>query len=292
MSTIRQSLLQWCCQHRIERFRGGYRLEQHLRKSLPIAIKGYPPVYVDMANPNWQAKELFSKEKNAAWDYEEYVAETLRRLIRPGDIAFDIGANIGLYTIFMHQLGAKIFAFEPNPKLIPNLRRTLKALPSAGLLEVALSDRCGDATLFVPSDHDMASLGNWRGEAEERQCSMTTLDTIGLPPPDLIKCDVEGAELRVFRGGEKMLSDREKAPVIVFEEQAVAAEALGFEQCAAQKYLASLPSRYRFFLINRETRSLEVAGERPSIWCDLLAVPECRTDRMARLSTNTTAAGA
>ena len=156
---------------------------------------------------------------------------------------------------------------------------------------MGLSDQCGAATLFVPRDHDMASLGNWRGEAEQRQCSLTTLDTIDLPSPDLIKCDVEGAELRVFRGGAKMLSNVETAPIILFEEHAGAAGTLGLEQNAAQQYLGSLPSRYRFFLINRETCGLDPAAGRSDIWCDLLAVPECRKGRMTQLSAKAASAG-
>lgn len=284
MNTIRQSLLHWCRRHHVERFRGGYRLEQYLRKSLPVLIKDYTPVYVDMARPNWQAKELFSRDENAAWDYEPHVSATLQMLVRPGDIVYDIGANIGLHTIYLHRLGAKVFAFEPNPKLIPNLRRTIKPLHSAQLFNMALSDRRGTATLFVPRDHDMASLGNWREDSEQCQCPMTTLDSLQLPPPDLIKCDVEGAELRVFRGGQAMLSNPDTAPIVLFEEHAVAAGTQGFEQDAAQKYLAALPSRYQFFLMNRETCGLDPVGERASDWCDLLAVPECRMDRMTGLS--------
>lgn len=202
MSSIQRSLLQWCFRHRIERFRGGYRLERVLGESLPIAIENSPPVYIDMLHPNWQARELFSHNESIPWNYERHVSETLRQLLRSGDVVYDIGANIGLHTILLHKLGAKVFAFEPNPALIPNLQRTIRALPSAQLLPVALSDQSGTATLFVPVDHDMASLGNWREETERRQCSMTTLDALDLPRPDLIKCDVEGAELRVFRGGQ------------------------------------------------------------------------------------------
>ena len=115
MGTIRKSLLRWCYQHRIERFRGGYRLEQYLGKPIPVSINGYPPVYIDMQHPNWQAMQLLLRDENAPWDYEMHVAETLRKLLRPGDVVYDIGANIGLHTIFMHQLGANVFAFEPNP---------------------------------------------------------------------------------------------------------------------------------------------------------------------------------
>jgi FkbM family methyltransferase len=285
MSTIRQSLLRLCYLHHLDRYRGGYRFKQLMlagQRSVPVKLgKEYPPVYVDLIDPNWQAMRLFLGQSAGGEDYERHVSETLRNLIRPGDIVYDIGANIGLHSIFIHGLRAKVFAFEPNPKLIPNLRRTFEALRSARLSDVALSDECGTATLFVPKDHDMASLGNWREDAEEWKCPMTTLDALDLPKPDLIKCDVEGAELRVFRGGAKMLSDQERAPIIVFEEQANASGALGFAQDAAQKYLASLPSRYKFFLIDRETCKLEpVQDKRPGIWCDLLAVPGCRQDRL------------
>jgi FkbM family methyltransferase len=285
MSTIRQSLLRLCYLRNLDRYRGGYRFRQLMlagQRSVPVKLgKQYPPVYVDLIEPNWQALPLFLGYMAGGEHYERHVSETLLNLIRPGDIVYDIGANIGLHSILIYTLGAKVFAFEPNPKLIPNLRRTFKGLRSGQLFHVALSDESGRAAFYVPKDHDMASLGNWREDAEELECSMTTLDSLDLPRPDLIKCDVEGAELRVFRGGAKMLSDREHAPIVLFEEHAGAAGAQGFTQDAAQKYLASLAPQYEFFLIDRETCKLEPASDqRLGTWCDLLAVPACRQDRM------------
>src|SRR5687768_1994453 len=73
-------------------------------------------------------------------------AEVMRQFVRPGDVVFDIGAHLGFYTLLLSKLageGGKVFAFEPNPELLPSLRRTLEEPKNVQLFEVALSDKEG-----------------------------------------------------------------------------------------------------------------------------------------------------
>lgn len=268
--------------------RGAHRLSGMIARrhtSFPVLIDGYPPLYIDLSSGHWQARELFCKTPLKTWIYEPHVLRVMREIVRAGDIAFDIGANIGFYSIVLNSLKAEVYSFEPNMRLLPNLEKSLKGLtPKITVLPLALSDESGSATLYVPEGggHDMASFGQWRKSADEFQCRMATLDSLGLPQPDFIKCDVEGAEAKVFRGAAKMVSDAHRAPVIIFEEHLGMANALGLDKQAAQKYLASVPSRYSFLLIDKESGKLQPsAGERP-YWCDVLAVPECKMERLRR----------
>ena len=115
------SLLRWIYRANLQsRVRGAHRVSQMLGKyttSSPVQISGYPTIYVNAAFGNVTERSLFCESPVAAWKYEPHVSDLLRAIVRPGDIAFDIGANIGLLSILLHALGAKVYSFEPNPKL-------------------------------------------------------------------------------------------------------------------------------------------------------------------------------
>jgi FkbM family methyltransferase len=161
----------------------------------------------------------------------------MRAFVRPCDTVYDVGAHFGFYTLLLADLvgdSGRVCGFEPNPELLPSLRRTLSDKTNVDLFEVALSDSIGTINLFVPEDASMASLSDWTkgsaGNVHTVSCEMLTIDHLvdagRLPIPQFIKCDVEGAELSVFRGGMKTL-DRVEAPVVLFEVNAAAANAAG-----------------------------------------------------------------
>ena len=101
------------------------------------------------------------------------------------------------------------------------------------------------------------------------------IETGVIPPPDFIKCDVEGAELRVFQGARKTL-DRLDAPIILFEANACASSAFDLEVSAAKDFLATLekPS-YRFFEI-RDGANLANLQALDSNFTNVLAVPKSK----------------
>jgi len=152
----------------------------------------------------------------------------LASLTRPGSIAIDVGANVGQYSAVLARalqgLGL-VLAFEPNPlayeALVKGCRNKL-VLP----LSCALSNRSGIGTLSVP----LSPTGEMQiqlGSIEESprkmghqrfSVALERLDTF-LPVLNLgvsvVKIDVEGFELEVLKGAEKLLS--EQRPPIVIE---------------------------------------------------------------------------
>jgi FkbM family methyltransferase len=77
----------------------------------------------------------------------------MRRIVRPGDVVFDVGAHIGLHNVmFSAAVGpaGRLHAFEANPRKIHALAATLGRLPNATLHPFGLSDHSGEAVLFVP----------------------------------------------------------------------------------------------------------------------------------------------
>jgi FkbM family methyltransferase len=191
-------------------------------QSVPIAVHG-EYVFVNLEDGPSHLLLAGSPWADPPWETDEQ--ELMRRLLRSGDVAFDIGAHIGLHTVLLAQLvgpAGAVHAFEPNPRRVAALAATLDRLPRAQLHAVALGDRVAEAPLFVPHDESMASLADWTdgraGGIEVRACAVRPLDDLvragEAPLPYFIKCDVEGAELRVFMGARWVL-DRPDAPFIL-----------------------------------------------------------------------------
>src|SRR5690349_18421360 len=253
-------LLRWYLRTRL---RGRTRLTaivtRHLRPlwSVPIRIQDCPPLFVDLRSGH--AQYLLQGEPWPRAPREQPEQDAMRRVVAPGDVALDIGANMGIHTVLLAKLigpRGKLFAFEPNRTLLPPLRRTVDGLPNTSLHTCALSDRAGQSAFFVPADDTKASLANWTDEAidgiaREEICERRRLDDMvaegAIAQPDFIKCDVEGAELLVFRGARGVL-DRPDAPIVLFEVNAYTARVFGFDTSDAKDFLAALPTaRYRFF---------------------------------------------
>ncbi len=155
----------------------------------------------------------------------------VRSSLRPGDCCLDIGSHKGAYAYWMaKRVGPTglVAAFEPQPNYAAMQRRLwqYRGCTQVRVEELALSDHTGSATLYLPSwgPSPGASLARSSLGAEVREVTvpMTTLDLYAkehtLPRVAFIKCDVEGHELSVFKGGEAML--RRDKPRLLFECEA------------------------------------------------------------------------
>jgi FkbM family methyltransferase len=130
----------------------------------------------------------------------------LSEFIKPGDLAFDVGANIGDRTDLMLSLGAKVVAFEPQPILAREVRARASA-KRLTVVEAALGPQIGRADLFLTWLTRTASLNadwdaNSTGEHGKINVPVTTLDVeirkYGLPV--FCKMDIEGFEAEVLKG--------------------------------------------------------------------------------------------
>ena len=155
----------------------------------------------------------------------------LPKLIRPGDVAFDVGANYGQYVRVLSPLvGAtgQVHAFEPSRITMEGLRLMcrLLRLRNVAFHPLALSDQEGTAQLEIPiKDGGHLGIGLARLHSGEHPPSLsepvtiTTLDAFmeqnDLRACDFIKCDVEGAEYRVLQGGIETL--RRYRPRLILE---------------------------------------------------------------------------
>lgn len=150
-----------------------------------------------------------------------------RSLIRPGDTVMDVGANIGLWVMGAARHAGpqgNVHAFEPVPENFARLTRNLalNGLNQVCCQQLALSDRSGRAVFYSATDHNsgLGSLTQRDRADRQMETEVMTLDDYceerAIHGIDLMKVDVEGAELMVFRGAPRVLSST-KAPIIMFE---------------------------------------------------------------------------
>lgn len=151
--------------------------------------------------------------------YDLAVSELLFRLIRPGDLVVDAGANIGYMSVLAATAGAHVMAFEPNPELQPILRQNLGA--RGEVRPVALGAHPHQAVLVAPdpSAHNsgLARLGT-STDAGAVPVQVETLDEeLRGRSVAILKLDVEGSEGAVLEGAMSALKDR-RLRHIIFED--------------------------------------------------------------------------
>jgi len=154
--------------------------------------------------------------------YESKEPETLDWIdgFSKDDILFDIGANIGLYSLYAGKRGMRVYSFEPEGQNYAGLSNNCLAneLSKVTPYCMALADREHFELLYVTSTNPGDSQHNL-GAANpifRRECSgtqgifATTLDRLcfdhGFPVPQHIKIDVDGIEDRILAGGQKVLA--------------------------------------------------------------------------------------
>jgi FkbM family methyltransferase len=140
--------------------------------------------------------------------YELNKQETLSRFVRPGMTVYDIGAQAGYYTLIFSRLvgpAGRVFAFEPCAENLHHLVNhvNINCLTNVRIVQAAVGKSSG---LYAFTTN--------RGKCENRitrgdsplMVSVVNLDSIRLPPPDLMKIDIEGGESEALLGATCLLS--------------------------------------------------------------------------------------
>jgi FkbM family methyltransferase len=150
------------------------------------------------------------------WGYTNYELGTVRlfaELLKTKRCIFDVGANIGFYTLLAAcaiKDRGEVHAFEPHPEVFQWIayNSDLNGFSALRLNQVALSDVDGEVPLFMPADSSAwtnASLvEGFMSQQDPIEINAVRFDTYCSKhlhvPVDLLKVDVEGAELKVFHG--------------------------------------------------------------------------------------------
>jgi FkbM family methyltransferase len=143
---------------------------------------------------------------------EPPVQEALRRLLAPGAVFYDIGANVGFFTILGARLvgpTGRVIAFEPVPACARAVARNiaLNGFGHAEIREQAVGAASGSARLLVVGEASwshLASTGRHADVRAEIDVEVVAIDELvaagAIPPPDVLKIDTEGAELQAIDG--------------------------------------------------------------------------------------------
>ena len=209
-------------------------------------------------------------------EYEPEVSRFIRRALRPGMVVFDVGANIGHFTLLAaKRVGAagQVHAFEPAKsecdKLAANV--ALNGFGNVVVNRVAVCEQSGQVALQTLTD----GLGLYNtlgrpfrsGEFASVMVPCTSLDDYvrerQIGRVDLIKIDIEGAEINALTGAAQLLS-RDDAPVIVCEFSDPAATGMGHSTRELRREIEALGFR----IFRYEMQSGALVEEPPREWYD------------------------
>jgi FkbM family methyltransferase len=189
-------------------------------KEMVVTISGGPAKGLVFPVKLPQDKQMWI----GTWELD--FAEALQRNVRSGWVCYDIGGYKGYYAGVMALQGAsKVVIFEPMPGNIEKIRKMIGLNPSLpiSLEEAAVSDSSGEAVFNLMPEETMGKLEKSafqeRDQAQQQLTVRTvTLDDLvrrGMPEPDFIKIDVEGAEEFVLGGAVELL--QRKKPLLMIE---------------------------------------------------------------------------
>ncbi len=163
---------------------------------------------------------IIGSGENGCWlgSYEYAKQLLFSQTIRQGDVVFDVGANVGIYTLLSSVLVGErgsVFSFEPDPRNLFYLKEHVRinSMKNVTVVEAAVTDSSGAArfqrNLGSPATGHLSPVG-------DVNVKTISLDGFvfeqGFPGPNCIKIDVEGAEELVLRGAGNIL--RKYHPVL------------------------------------------------------------------------------
>jgi len=152
-------------------------------------------------------------------DYEPETFDFFRKNLKPGDIVFDIGAHIGLFSVVASRLvgeTGKVYAFEPTPFTRGVLGKVIKLNGCDHNVEIrteAVSEKKGTAYFFDTGTEvsNANSLIETSRSKKKLEVPVTSVDEFVAERGLLVNClkvDVEGAELQVLRGARKVFTEQ------------------------------------------------------------------------------------
>jgi len=194
-------------------------LDLRLFHTLPLP--GVDKLYVPRTLTNLSSYVL--REQG---DWFEDEVHFVRRLLKPGERALDVGANVGMYALSMAtRVGAqgRVWAFEPAPATATLLQASKEAnrLSQLTIEQVALSDRGGTTSFFISPDSELNSLhADAVGSVGQRiEVELSTLDDaaerLGISNIQFVKLDAEGEERAILDGARALLAREE--PLVMYE---------------------------------------------------------------------------
>jgi FkbM family methyltransferase len=207
-------------------------------------------------------------------DIDSVLLDLVREFVKPGAVVWDVGANVGLFSFAAASLAGsegRVIAFEPDAWLVQLLRRSacrqpaqsapVQIIPAAVASQVSIRTLCL-ATRSRAANY-LAEFGTIQtgGLREEQSVIAVSLDWLlqELPHPSVVKIDVEGAEMEVLKGAERLFES--VRPVVL-------CEVIPASEQAVTKFLRS----YDYQILDGETDAANRTPLQTAPWCTI-AIP-------------------
>jgi FkbM family methyltransferase len=188
-----------------------------MNRRRPTYYQGY---WLWLPASNWQS--LFFR-------YEPNVGAAIKSNLRPGSTFFDIGANVGWFTLFASKIVGplgQVYSFEPSPDVYARLSENVRDLKNVDTFQYGIGNKNGELEFASQGTSSAASFVEAVTEINKPYLPGTPIRKIRveirkidsllsqIKRPDLVKIDVEGFELEVLKGAANLLSQR---PVLIVE---------------------------------------------------------------------------
>lgn len=159
--------------------------------------------------------------------YEPYVTDEVRRLLQPGMVFIDVGANIGYFAMLASSLvgpTGKVYAFEPNPDNCRMIEMSIEAndFENIQLFQNAVAEANQRFNLDVGGTNSNGRIIDFSPDAVPGQATPLLVEAVvldetlpNLERVDVIKLDIEGAEPRAWQGMQQIINKFH--PTLVFE---------------------------------------------------------------------------
>jgi len=151
--------------------------------------------------------------------YEDRFQSAMLNAVLPGDVVWDVGANVGLYSLqFAQRVGdsGKVVAYEPSPINLIKLRETVESIDNVMVMPVGLGAHDEDMA-FEQGGDDLGATSHFVDKLESASASQVVIkvksgdglvSSGAVPVPHVIKIDTEGFELDVLVGLKALLENK------------------------------------------------------------------------------------
>lgn len=197
-----------------------------VKKFLSPIINYFKPEYLIIGG-----NKLFIDKKDSAVSqelilsgkWEEYETSIFKKNIKKGDVVLDIGAHIGYYTLIAAQAvgnEGKVYSFEPDPKNFALLKKNIRENRYRNVVPInmAVADKKGSLRLFLneenTGDHRIYSSLDRRKAIKIRTVTLDDFFKDKDKRINMIKIDIQGSEVRAFKGGIKLIELNRKVKIL------------------------------------------------------------------------------
>jgi FkbM family methyltransferase len=225
--------------------------------------------------------DIYMHILNNGRTWNEHVFDACNALLSNGGVFYDIGANIGYMSIEMASIyGNKVsvMSFEPQPLLakVISLSSKLNGFENVKVFDLMIGDKHGEAYLYVVSHSIHASAVSREKHSACIKRQISTIDdmieTGSIPPPNVIKIDIEGGELAALSGASATIASYH--PYIIFESD-VNMDRFGYTRKDVLDLIKATGPYDFFYIAGTKSKIVKIEEENLSLgFSDILAIPK------------------